>query len=86
MTQPSGHVGPYQHLDPLAANVSREPRGDDTSVNDAQLDELTIGQAWCLYSSYFLSMWNGRMYEFGAVSVLVSGASTYQNVKKGDTI
>lgn len=31
-------------------------------------DEATSGQAWCLYCSHFLSMWNSRIYEFGAVS------------------
>lgn len=30
-------------------------------------DELTAGQAWCLYLSHFLSMWNSRAYEYGAV-------------------
>ena len=29
--------------------------------------EMTASQAWCLYSSHLLSMWNSRMYEFGAV-------------------
>ena len=31
-------------------------------------NEVTRSQAWCLYLSHFLSMWNSRMYEFGAVS------------------
>ncbi|MCJ1270058.1 hypothetical protein MMC22_009952 [Lobaria immixta] len=34
---------------------------------DALDDELTKGQAWCLYLSHFLSMWNSRTYEYGAI-------------------
>ena len=29
--------------------------------------EMTASQAWCLYCSHMLSMWNSRLYEFGAV-------------------
>lgn len=36
-------------------------------------DEVTRGQAWCLYCSHFLSMWNSRIYEFGAVSRTTHG-------------
>lgn len=41
--------------------------GEDAS-HDFQDEVMTRGQAWCLYCSHFLSMWNSRMYEFGAVS------------------
>lgn len=34
-------------------------------------DVLTAGQAWCLYLSHFLSMWNSRTYEYGAVRFTV---------------
>ena len=30
-------------------------------------DDLTKGQAWCLFLSHFLSMWNSRTYEYGEV-------------------
>ena len=40
-------------------------------------DEVTRGQAWCLYLSHFLSMWNSRMYEFGAVSFSAREASWF---------
>ena len=38
--------------------------GDDLEPLD---DNLTKSQAWCLFFSHFLSMWNSRMYEYGAV-------------------
>ena len=41
---------------------------DGEGGEDEVGDEVTRGQAWCLYLSHFLSMWNSRMYEFGAVS------------------
>lgn len=46
---------------------------DEDVVNDsqhAQVDELDSTQAYCLYVSHLLSMWNSRMYEFGVVSWL----------------
>ena len=44
-----------------------EEEGGNDGLGDVD-DEVTSGQAWCLYLSHFLSMWNSRMYEFGAVS------------------
>ena len=38
---------------------SQEEEGDDAS--------LTTRQAYCLFISHFLSMWNSRMYEFAVV-------------------
>ncbi len=38
----------------------------------ALLDGLNRRQAYCLYISHFLSMWNSRMYEFGVVSGTLS--------------
>jgi hypothetical protein len=35
--------------------------------DEAVGDDLTRGQAWCLYLSHFLFMWNSRTYEYGAV-------------------
>ncbi|KAJ9602313.1 hypothetical protein H2200_013168 [Cladophialophora chaetospira] len=40
---------------------------DTTKHGLAHDDELTQGQAWCLYLSHFLSMWNSRTYEYGAI-------------------
>ena len=36
--------------------------------NRSELDPLTADQAWSLYLSHALSMWNSRVYEYGAVS------------------
>lgn len=62
----------------LSASSARESRtrpglfqpDNDQSGDDfvSDLDnELTPAQAWCLYLSHFLSMWNSRTYEYGAV-------------------
>lgn len=48
-------------LDPFPDYV-----GTGEFVEDAT-PSLTKGQAWSLYLSHSLSMWNSRMYEFGAV-------------------
>ena len=37
---------------------------------DAHFDSLTKRQAYCLFFSHILSMWNSRMYEFGVVRIL----------------
>lgn len=37
---------------------------------DPYFDSLTKRQAYCLFVSHILSMWNSRMYEFGVVRVL----------------
>lgn len=37
---------------------------------DPSLDDLTKRQAYCLFISHMLSMWNSRMYEFGVVRTL----------------
>ena len=37
--------------------------------HDAHFDSLTKRQAYCLFISHTLSMWNSRMYEFGVVRV-----------------
>jgi hypothetical protein len=42
---------------------------DATNHGHAHENELTKEQAWCLYVSHFLSMWNSRTYEYGAVSL-----------------
>ena len=43
---------------------------DDISApsDGAEEEELTPPQAYCLYASHFLSMWNSRAYEYGSVS------------------
>lgn len=35
--------------------------------HDAHFDSLTKRQAYCLFTSHILSMWNSRMYEFGVI-------------------
>ena len=42
----------------------------DDDGHDTALDELTSRQAYCLYVSHSLSMWNSRMYEFSVVRLL----------------
>ena len=43
----------------------------DSDTNDGghgtPFDELTNRQAYCLYVSHSLSMWNSRMYEYSVV-------------------
>lgn len=41
--------------------------GNPVEAND---NLLTGRQAWCLYVSHFLSMWNSRTYEYAAVSIV----------------
>ena len=48
-------------LDPFPDSVGTAESLEDGTPN------LTKGQAWSLYLSHSLSMWNSRMYEFGAV-------------------
>ena len=44
------------------------------SLGDADEDEeLTPSQAYCLYASHLLSMWNSRAYEYGSVSAIPLG-------------
>lgn len=38
--------------------------------HDARIDDVTSRQAYCLYVSHALSMWNSRMYEFAVVRSL----------------
>ena len=49
-----------------------EHRESHTSEDDHNVrsDSLTKRQAYCLFLSHILSMWNSRMYEFGVVRVL----------------
>ena len=44
----------------------------DDDGHDTPFDELTSRQAYCLYVSHSLSMWNSRMYEFSVVRLLPS--------------
>lgn len=43
---------------------------DGEEAHDAYSNSLTKRQAYCLFISHILSMWNSRMYEFGVVRVL----------------
>lgn len=63
------HVGERHLVEPFLSTSS--PESEEDKVHDDHADEVTAGQAYCLYLSHFLSMWNSRMYEFGAVSILL---------------
>ena len=62
-----GHVSQRPASNPFR-DASTDPA--EGSLDYAHSDELTRKQAWCLYLSHFLSMWNSRMYEFAAVRPL----------------
>jgi len=64
-------VGDSQPGDPFLVHAPQR-FGQNASHDDD--DEVTRGQAWCLYCSHFLSMWNSRIYEFGAVSCAAHGS------------
>lgn len=59
-------VGPRPESDAFR-DSSRSSAEDN--VNYAHCDDLTQKQAWCLYLSHFLSMWNSRMYEWAVVKI-----------------
>ena len=63
-------------LELLGMPSQDRPAADDDDTQPTQLDELTSVQAYYLYVSHFLSMWNSRMYEFGAVSIVAVKART----------
>ena len=67
---PHINTGEYQHVNPLLVGLLGEEPGEDAAPL-SQSDEVTNRQAWCLYLSHFLSMWNSRTYEFGAVSTFL---------------
>ena len=67
MAQPFANMGGYR----LVGTFSHHASGEEVSQGPILLEEMTIGQAWCLYLSHFLSMWNSRLYEFGVVSTLL---------------
>ena len=48
--------------------TSHDSEGD----GDASFETLTKRQAYCLFMSHTLSMWNSRMYEFGVVRFSVA--------------
>lgn len=44
--------------------------GSETgSSHVAYADDVTSGQAYCIFISHMLSMWNSRMYEFAVVNI-----------------
>ena len=47
----------------MDSQESHDSEGDDVVL----FDVLTKRQAYCLFMSHTLSMWNSRMYEFGVV-------------------
>jgi len=51
-----------------AAPMEEEDDGETVvGSHDARVDDVTRRQAYCLYVSHALSMWNSRMYEFAVV-------------------
>ncbi|KAL8825515.1 MAG: hypothetical protein Q9191_004372 [Dirinaria sp. TL-2023a] len=56
----------------LSRNEVDEPEHDDDGLSDENThdDEFTKRQAYFLYISHSLSMWNSRMYEYGVVKRL----------------
>ena len=61
-----------------SSSMSVEEEEDDDgggsdigSSHAAHADDVTSGQAYCLYVSHSLSMWNSRMYEFAVVSIKI---------------
>lgn len=66
MTQPRD-AGEYQPVNSSPINLPSEELREN-GTDQAHSDAVTRAQAWCLYLSHFLSMWNSRMYEFSAVS------------------
>ena len=58
----------------VSAVVDNEEDYDGDGTDDGHgpdADEVTSGQAYCLYVSHSLSMWNSRMYEFAVVSIQI---------------
>ena len=53
----------------LSADETGEQHHDGNGLNDrnAHSHEFTTRQAYLLYASHSLSMWNSRMYEYGVV-------------------
>lgn len=52
-----------------------DSRSGAGSSQDAYSDNVTSGQAYCLYVSHSLSMWNSRMYEFAVVRIKIHRSS-----------
>ena len=50
-------------------------RSDAGNTQGAYTDDVTSRQAYRLYVSHSLSMWNSRMYEFAVVSIKIHGLS-----------
>lgn len=47
-------------------STEEDPTGNDDD-HGHNIARLAPYQAWCLYMSHFLSMWNSRSYEYSAV-------------------
>lgn len=56
----------------LSANEVDEQEHDDDQLSNRNTphNEFTERQAYFLYTSHSLSMWNSRMYEYGVVRPL----------------
>lgn len=61
------YLGQRQIVEPFLSSLPTDYV--ENNVDNDYLYDMTSGQAYCLYLSHFLSMWNSRMYEFGAVSL-----------------
>ena len=67
--QRQGH-GPSPLLDAaLSENelIEQQHEGDDLVDQNVHSHEFSTDQAYLLYASHSLSMWNSRMYEYGVV-------------------
>lgn len=58
------------HLELSSSPTNESEHGNEFAAD--RDDALTGSQAWCLYISHFLSMWNSRTYEYGAVGCTVT--------------
>ena len=69
-------LGQAQETAPLHSNSFPMPLMEDQEshnsedAHDPPFDDLTKHQAYCLFISHTLSMWNSRMYEFSVVRFL----------------
>ena len=65
-------LGNAQSVDSPAISFAPVPVDELDSDSDDAGHDMTSRQAYCLYVSHSLSMWNSRMYEFSVVRLLPS--------------
>ena len=59
-------------LEPCTTSSSLHDETSSYSFDSPESTRLTASQAWNLYASHLLSMWNARTYEFAVVRFLVA--------------